>query len=369
MTTDHADTDAERIRRAVAQIQADGTGAPVAGRDPVNQPMINNWVEAIGDANPIYVDDDAARAAGHPGIVAPPAMAQVWTMRGLHGARAADDPLGRTSAVFDEAGFTSVVATNCDTTYHRYVRPGEQVSVAAELVDVTGPKNTALGEGWFFTTRNVWSVGDEVIAEMLFRILKFRPPQDETESGPARDGAPAAVPADLRPDRMLRPSVSRDTAFFWEGVAAHELRIQELADGSLCHPPIPATWKSRDADGAYAATDYRIAAGTGTVYSYVVHHAPAVPGRSLPFVVALVELDRDADGQPLGQSVRMLGELRDADPADVRIGMGVRATFLDFPADPDTGAGPWTLYAWQPDTSPPAASPTGPSATGPRSMA
>ena len=35
------------------------------------------------------------RFAGHDGIVAPPAMAQVWTMRGLHGQRSGDDPLAR----------------------------------------------------------------------------------------------------------------------------------------------------------------------------------------------------------------------------------------------------------------------------------
>src|ERR1700724_3385248 len=83
-------------------------------RDPINLPMVNNWVEAIGDANPIYVDESAAHTAGHPSAVAPPAMIQVWTMAGLHGQRAGDDPLGLMMAVLDEAGFTSVVATNCD---------------------------------------------------------------------------------------------------------------------------------------------------------------------------------------------------------------------------------------------------------------
>ena len=53
--------------------------------------MIGNWVEAIGDRNPIYVDESAARAAGHP-LVAPPAMIQVWTMLGLGRVRADDDP-------------------------------------------------------------------------------------------------------------------------------------------------------------------------------------------------------------------------------------------------------------------------------------
>jgi len=71
-------------------------------------------------------------------------MIQVWTMPGLHGIRA-DDPLGQLSQVLDEAGYTSVVATNCDQAYHRYLKLGEQLSVRARLLDVTGPKRTALG--------------------------------------------------------------------------------------------------------------------------------------------------------------------------------------------------------------------------------
>ena len=325
------------IRQAAQQIINDGASAPVAGRDPINQPMINNWVEAMGDTNPVYVDADAARAAGHAGIVAPPAMAQVWTMRGLNGIRTDDDPLGRASALFDDAGYTSVVATNCDTTYHRYTEVGEQVTLSAELIDVVGPKSTALGEGWFFTTRNVWSVGDEVVAEMRFRILKFRPPPADND--PVATDPTTSVPDDLDPTRMLRPSVSHDTAFFWEGIAAHELRIQQLDDGSLRHPPIPATWKPRLDDGTVPTTDYTVASGRGTVYSYVVHHAPKVPGRQVPFVIALVEL---------AEGVRMLGELRDVDPARVRIGLDVEVTYLDFPADAESGGAAWTLYAWQP---------------------
>jgi len=75
------------IQEALDEIKAAGGAKPRAGRDPVNQPMINSWVEAIGDSNPIYADEGAARAVGHPGIVAPPAMIQVWTMFGLGGER------------------------------------------------------------------------------------------------------------------------------------------------------------------------------------------------------------------------------------------------------------------------------------------
>jgi uncharacterized protein len=313
------------IREAVAEITASVVAKPRAARDPVNQPMINNWVEAIGDRNPIYTDEAAARDAGHPGIVAPPAMIQVWTMFGLGGERPTDDPMGPMMKLFDDAGYFGVVATNCEQTYHRYLRPGEEVSIASEMRDVVGPKQTALGEGWFINQHITWRVGDEDVAEMEWRILKFKPREAESNG--------AAVPADLDPDAMMRPSVSRDTAFFWDGVKAHELRIQRLPDGSLQHPPVPAVWQDKA-----EPVDYAVAGGTGTVFSFVVHHAPKVPGRTLPFVIALVELE---------EGVRMLGELRNADAAQVKIGMPVRATYIDFPAG---GSGPaWSLYAWEPD--------------------
>lgn len=312
------------IREIVAQVKAAGPSKPRAGRDPVNQPMINNWVEAIGDQNPIYADDPAARAVGHPGIVAPPAMIQVWTMMGLSGVRADDDPLPPIIKLFDDAGYIGVVATNCEQTYHRYLQLGELVSMSAELGDVVGPKQTALGEGWFINQHIIWQVGDEDVAEMNWRILKFKP---RTES------APTNVPDDLDPDAMMRPSSSRDTAFFWDGVKAHELRIQRRPDGSLQHPPVPAVWQDKA-----EPIDYVVSTGTGTVFSFVVHHAPKVPGRTLPFVIALVELD---------EGVRMLGELRNVEPEQVEIGMPVRTVYIDFPAG---ASGPeWTLYAWEPD--------------------
>jgi uncharacterized OB-fold protein len=133
----------------------------------------------------------------------------------------------------------------------------------------------------------------------------------------------------------MRPASSKDTKFFWDGVNAHELRIQKRADGTLQHPPVPALWL--DAKDEVTESDYLVASGTGAVFSFVVHHAPKVPGRTLPFVIALVELD---------EGVRMLGELRNVDPSTVEIGMPVRAMYIDFPAN-DVGPA-WTNYAWEP---------------------
>jgi uncharacterized protein len=303
--TEAALTDAALIDALVGaadRIRARGESAPRLARDPVNQAMIRNWTEALGDADPRYPE------------LAPPAMVQVWTMHGLHGQRAADDPLRAMTAVLDEAGFTSVVATDCEQSYHRYLVPGERLAVRTRLTDVVGPKRTALGEGWFVTTVSTFSVGDEPVAEMLFRVLKFRPP------------APAPAPEPAR--HVLRPTVTRDTEYFWAGTAAGELRIWRCGGcGLLRHPPGPMCPRC----GA-TRPEHLVASGLGTVYSFVVHHHPPVPGRELPFVVALVELE---------EGVRVLGELRGADPSWVRVGLPVE---IDFDRVDDE----LTLPAWRP---------------------
>lgn len=328
-----------RIEEAAREIAAAGPSDPDPARDPVNQAMINNWVEAIGDTNPVYTDPAAAAASVHGELVAPPAMTQVWTMRGLHGVRPPDDPLRRMTDLLDEAGYTSVVATDSAQTYHRYLRPGEHVAASAVLEDVVGPKRTALGEGWFVTTRTTWYVGDEAVAEMTFRILKFRPPEAGAAAGDTDGDAASAgrEPAGGKRDTgsgggeaaaatVLRPVVTRDNAFFWEGLRAGQLRIQRWG-GTLRHPPGPMP-PDGDLD---AEPDYVVAAGTGTVYSFVVHHHPPVPGKRLPFVLALVELD---------EGVRVLGRLHGAEPDEVHIGLPVEASFDRIDDD-------LTLPAWK----------------------
>lgn len=331
MTADAIVAAAERVRSA-------GLSSPRLARDPVNVPMIRAWTDAIGDANPVYTDAEAAARSVHGGLVAPPAMVQVWTMPGLGppgGGRAGGaersrqpasssaggDPLGLMTAALDEAGFTSVVATNCEQTYARYLRPGEQLAVRAELLDVTGPKRTALGEGWFVTTRSTWYSAAEPVATMDFRVLKFRPAARQAAAAAEGGGSAEAI---------MRPPVSPDTEFFWAGTQAGELRIQRCSGcGALRHPPGPACLRC----GSVGKAEYQVAAGTGTVYSYVVHRHPPVPGKTLPIVIALVELT---------EGVRMLGELTGVDPADVAIGLPVRVHFRRIDDD-------LVLPDWRPD--------------------
>jgi uncharacterized protein len=309
LADERAKLEAERVRTAAERIMALGESAPRLARDPVNLPMIENWVEAIGDDNPLYVDPDAGAASVHGELVAPPAMTQVWTMAGQRGTVGGTDPMSQIVRVLEEAGYTSVVATNADHVFLRYLRLGERPALRIRLAGLTGPKRTALGEGWFFTTRHTWYSGNEVVATMDFRILKFRP----ADAASGRDRP--TPPGDPRDGPAMRPVISPDTKFFWDGLAAGELRIQRCgACGALRHPPGPMCLACGSAESGYLA-----AAGTGTVFSYVVHHHPPVPGKRLPLVIALVELD---------EGVRILGEMPGLRPDEVGVGLPVRIEFL-----------------------------------------
>jgi uncharacterized protein len=297
------------------ELRARGETEPRLARDPVNQPQIHTWLEAIGDTNPVYQDTPEAQKL-HGGPVAPPAMAQVWTMYGLDPHRPAGDPLHSMMGVMDEAGFTSVLGTNCDQTYDRYLRPGEQVSVTTRLESVVGPKKTGVGEGYFVTTRSTWHVGDEQVATMMFRVLKFRP-----SSGPR--GVEAA------PSGPVRPVRNRDTEFFWEGTAVGELRIQRCnACGLLRHPPGPMCPSCHSSDRGHV-----VASGKGRVFSFVTHHAPQIPGKQLPLLLAVVELD---------EGLRMVGEVRDAPDVPLDIGTPVSVAFERIDDE-------LTLAAWRVD--------------------
>lgn len=84
----------------------------------------------------------------------------------------------------------------------------------------------------------------------------------------------------------VRPVIGRDNAYFFEGTAKQELRIQSCnACGALRHPPGPACLDCDAYDRGHV-----VAGGEGTVYSFTVVHAPKLPGKELPLVVALLDL-------------------------------------------------------------------------------
>ena len=296
----------ERLRASIGV-----AGKPFAARDAVNQAMIRHWCDAMEDHNPVYCDADYAAGSLHGGIVAPPAMLNAWTMPGL-APRPSDagDAAGEVYAELDRAGYTSVVATNSEHEYLRYLRPGDELSGAQEVGEVSEEKVTALGTGHFVTTQTEYrSQSGEIVGRMLFRILKFKPGSGRGAAAEG-DGAPPA-PRMLRP----RPGISRDTRFFWEGLEAGELRIQRCEGcGALHHPPMVRC----PACGSYDL-GYAVSSGRGVVYSFVEPCHPKIPAFDYPYLVGLVELE---------EGTRLITNIVAIDPDEVEVGMPVELVMV-----------------------------------------
>ena len=293
-------------------------GEPRTARDPVNQAMIRHWCDAVGDENPVYSDPDFAAKSVHGGVVAPPTMLQAWTMPGLApraagGGRAG--PLGEILGLLDAAGYTSVVATNCRQEYRRYLRLGDRLRVTSRVVAVSDEKKTALGAGRFVDEEMLYrdEHGEEV-ARMAFRILKFKPPAARDAATPDARAVVASTGAPERAPRRPRPAQSRDNAFFWEGVAAGELRIQRCtACRTLRHPPGPMCPHCQSLDW-----DTVTACGRGRIYSFVVAHHPPIPPFAYPNAIALIELE---------EGTRIVSNVIGIDPAGLEIGLPVEVAF------------------------------------------
>ncbi|MCH7789305.1 MAG: MaoC family dehydratase N-terminal domain-containing protein [Acidobacteria bacterium] len=322
------------------------SGNPRVARDPVNVPTTRNWCDAMSEANPNFTDSDMAATGPHGGLVAPPATLNVWTMSGLTMGQQPPRDMAEPSAVvyskLDAAGYSSVVATNSDQVYHRYLRPGDLITSVTTLVDVSEEKTTALGVGYFVTTEAAFTdQHGESVGSLFFRVLKFKPGTGRTRESKPDPKRDALIEAGLDPDEFFppeprparpRPQWNEDQAWHWEGLRERELRIQRFTDdGTLVHPPANANPNTQSMD-----YDYVVASGRGTLYSYTVPQYPQVPAFDYPLVVGLVELE---------EGVRVVSNIIDVPADQLEIGMPLEVCYIDTHDDV-------TLHQFRPATAP-----------------
>jgi uncharacterized OB-fold protein len=114
----------------------------------------------------------------------------------------------------------------------------------------------------------------------------------------------------------LTPQPTPDTQPYWDGLNAHQLRLQRCADcRKVRHYPRPVC------DACYSMrVEWIDATGRGTVHSWTTTHHAFHPGfkPDLPYTLVTVDLD---------EVVRMNAQLRGLDAAGLRIGMKVRVAF------------------------------------------
>jgi uncharacterized OB-fold protein len=114
------------------------------------------------------------------------------------------------------------------------------------------------------------------------------------------------------------PHLDEENRPWWEALKRHELYIQRCRDcGALRYYP-----RALCPECLSPRTAWIRARGTGKVYTFTITHQNTAPGfrESLPYVLAYVELD---------EGLKMLTNIVDCRPEEVRIGMPVAVVFDD----------------------------------------
>lgn len=112
------------------------------------------------------------------------------------------------------------------------------------------------------------------------------------------------------------PVLTDDNQFFWDRARQEQLVTQRCAScHEVRHPPRPMCPHCHSLDW-----DELALSGRGEVYSYSLLHHPQNPRFDYPVIPVLIDLD---------EGVRLVSNLVDIDPGDVRIGLPVAVTFVD----------------------------------------
>jgi uncharacterized OB-fold protein len=118
--------------------------------------------------------------------------------------------------------------------------------------------------------------------------------------------------------RKPLPHLDEENRPWWEATQRHELYIQQCRDcgDRRFHPRTLCT------NCLSSNTEWIRCKGTGEIYTFTVTHQNQAAGfrDSLPYVMAWVELD---------EGLKMLTNIVDCPPEQVKIGMRVEAVFDD----------------------------------------
>jgi uncharacterized protein len=114
----------------------------------------------------------------------------------------------------------------------------------------------------------------------------------------------------------MAPAVTDLNRAYWTGGAEGRLLIQRCAPcGRWIHPPVD---RCPECGGAELRPEP--VSGRGTVFTFTVNRHPFNPTVPVPYVIALVELDEQAD-------LRLTTNIVNCPPEEVKVGMPVQVLF------------------------------------------
>lgn len=127
---------------------------------PIERSRLRFFAKAIGETNPLYTDEAAARDAGYPDLPAPPTFLFAAELdSGATDKLLADLGIPLSKLLHGEQGFT----------YHRSACVGDTVTVRSRIEDIYDKKNGALE--FVVKASRATNQNGELVAEMRTVIV------------------------------------------------------------------------------------------------------------------------------------------------------------------------------------------------------
>ena len=154
------------------------------GADAIDLGSIRRWMEPKEFDCPIHQDEDAAKAAGHGGVVAPAAMAFTYGLPTYWQPGDAYEKMGDEPGqipipvIFDVPAPCSLsFATSMEIEFFEPMHIGDRLTVTHKLTAITR-KTLSVGDGAFLTQEDTYkNQRDELVAMAQLVIFRFNPPE------------------------------------------------------------------------------------------------------------------------------------------------------------------------------------------------
>ncbi len=131
----------------------------------IEKEPIRRFADAVGDANPLYWDEDYARKSRHGGIIAPPGfLSSLW----FTGRTTKWGPKERPTEslgppvlmeALDKAGFTRILDTGIDYEFFSTVKAGQTITAISIVKDIM-ERSAKEGKVVFLVTETIYTGED-----------------------------------------------------------------------------------------------------------------------------------------------------------------------------------------------------------------
>lgn len=136
--------------------------------EPISESDVRRYIEATGDRNPLWLDDEAARAAGYRSRVVPPMMVidLSWRLRNSDAGR-----LWRNIPL--PASYVDTRNAGTEIEWLRNVYVGDHIAILHRIVDITA-KQGRRGLGVYIVRESVYQViNGDTAARVQQMVVRF----------------------------------------------------------------------------------------------------------------------------------------------------------------------------------------------------